>query len=254
MKIRTKYSSRNHESGMDHVKEVSKSASSSEIFAGVPNYAINKIVSQADTLEFLPGDVIHSEDDTTKQVLLLLAGRFKKSQFSVGGQEVILRLGVPGEVIFGPLLLPRTKHSSTVVALEYCKVLAWDADRFNRMVERFPVLLKNAETILESRLTDLTQRFCEVSTRTTSPRLASELVDLVDRLGERVGNHIELRVSQETLGQMTGMTVNSVWRLLSVWKSRGIVKMRRGIVEIHNVPRLLNDAESIDASAQNAEL
>jgi hypothetical protein len=48
------------------------------------------------------------------------------------------------------------------------------------------------------------------------------------------------------------MTLNSVWRLLSIWKGQGIVKPRRGIVEIHNLPRLLSFAELVDALDQNA--
>jgi CRP-like cAMP-binding protein len=251
---RTKYSSRSEESGVLDIKEMCTSVSSSELFVGMPSGEIEEIVRRARVLEFLSSDVIHSEDDPITQVLLLLEGRVKKSQFSENGQEVILRLVVPGETISVPTLLPGTKHSSAVQALQDCKVLAWESAIFNAMVERFPGLQENVELILLSRLDDLTQRFCEVSTKATSPRLAISLAYLVDRIGERVDEHIELRVSQEILGQMTGMTLNSVWRLLSIWKGQGIVKLRRGIVEIHSLPRLLGFAELVDASAESAGL
>jgi len=236
------------------INEICRSVSSSELFVGIPSGEIEEIVRRARTLEFLSGEMIHSADDPITQVLLLMDGRIKKSQFSEKGQEVILRLVVPGETISVPTLLPGSKHSSAVLALQHCKVLAWESACFNALVERFPGLQKNVELILLSRLDDLTQRFCEVSTSATSPRLAVSLAYLVDRIGERVNNHIELRVSQETLGQMTGMTLNSVWRLLSIWKGQGIVKLRRGIVEIHSLPRLLSFAELVDASDQNAGL
>jgi len=252
LKTRTKYSSRFEESGMHEIKEMCRSVSSSELFTGIPNREIKEMVCRARILEFATGDVIHSADDPITQVLLLMDGRIKRSQFSQNGQEVVLQLGVPGEVISVPTLLPRGKHSSTVSALQPCKVLAWESVSFNAMVERFPGLLKNLELILNSRLEDLTQRFCEASTKATSPRLASSLVQLADRIGEKVEDHIELRVSQETLGQMTGMAFNSVSRLLSIWKRQGIVKLRRGIVEIHSIPHLLSCAELVHTSAQNA--
>jgi len=233
------------------VKEMCRSASRSELFVRIPSCEIEEIVRRARALEFASGEVIHSEDDPITQVLLLLEGRIKKSQFSENGQEVILRLVVPGETISVPTLLPGSKHSSAVQALQDCKVLAWESATFHAMVERFPALQENVELILLSRLDDLTQRFCEVSSNATSPRLAISLAYLVDRIGERVEEHIELRVSQEILGQMTGMTLNSVWRLLSIWKGQGIVKLRRGVVEIHNLPRLLSFAELVDAPAQN---
>ena len=237
---------------MHDIKEICRSVSSSELFAGIPSCEIEEMVCRARTLEFASGDVIYSADDSITQVLLLMDGRIKRSQFSENGQEVVLRLGVPGEIISVPTFRPGGQHSSTVSALQPCKVLAWESVIFNAMVERFPGLLKNVELILNSRLEDITQRFCEASTKATLPRLASSLVKLVDRIGERVDDHIELRVSQETLGQMTGMAFNSVSRLLSIWKGQGIVKLRRGIVEIHNIPHLLSCAELVQTSTQNA--
>jgi CRP-like cAMP-binding protein len=239
---------------MDDIKEICRSVSSSELFVDIPSCEIEEMVSRARTLEFASGDVIHSSDDLITQVLLLMDGRIKRSQFSENGQEVVLRLGVPGEIISVPTFLPRGTHSSTVVALQDCNVLAWESASFNAMVERSPGLLKNVQVLLNSRLADIAQRFIEASTKATSPRLARSLVHLVDRIGEKVDDHIELRVSQETLGQMTGMAFNSVSRLFSVWKGQGIVKLRRGIVEIHSLPNLLSCAELVHSSAQNAGL
>jgi CRP-like cAMP-binding protein len=237
---------------MRDIKKVCRSVSNSELFVGTPSCEIEEMVSRARTLQFASGDVIHSVDDPITQVLLLMDGRIKRSQFSANGQEIVLRLGVPGEIISVPTFLPGGKHSSNVLALQHCEVLAWESASFNAMVERFPGLLKNVEVILNSRLADITQRFCEASTMPTSPRLARSLVDLVDRIGEKVDDHVELRVSQETLGQMTGMAFNSVSRLFSIWKGRGIVKLRKGIVEIHSLPHLLNCAEFVHTSGQNS--
>jgi CRP-like cAMP-binding protein len=237
---------------MQEVKEVCRPVNDSELFTGISVAEIEQMVCGARSLEFLSGDVIHSAGDPVTQVLLLMDGRVKKSQVSQNGQEVVFRLGVPGELISAPFSLPKSRHSSTLLALQDCKVLAWGVGNFDAIVERFPALQKNLELILLSRLAELSQRFCEVSTKATSPRLAIGLIGLVDRIGERVDEHIELRVSQETLGQMTGMTLNSVWSVLSIWKGQGIVKLRRGIVEIHNLPHLSNYAELVRRDSQVA--
>lgn len=236
---------------MNDVREMSGMVRSSELFVGIPECEVDEFVSRARAVEFTSGDVIHSEDDPITRVLLLVDGRVKKSKCSGNGLEVVLRLGVPGELISEPTFLPRGKHSSTMQAIQDCKALGWECASFNALVERFPRLLANLENILTSRLAELTQRFCEASTKTTSPRLANGLLYLVGRIGERVNGHIELRVSQETLGQLTGMTLNSVWLQLSILKGQGIVKIRRGIVEIHSLPHLLNCAELAHSSVQN---
>jgi CRP-like cAMP-binding protein len=228
---------------VNDVKEMSRTVRSSELFVGIAECEVEEVLSRARAVEFMSGDVIHAEDDPIARVLLLMDGRIKKSKCSGNGQEAVLRLGVPGELICEPTFLPRSKHSSTVLAIQDCKALAWDCTSFNALLDRFPDLLTNVEQILASRLAELTQRFCEVSNKTASPRLANGLVYLVGRIGEAVGSHIELRVSQETLGQLTGMTLNSVWLQLSIWKGQGIVKLRRGIVEIHSLPHLLTCGE-----------
>jgi CRP-like cAMP-binding protein len=185
------------------------------------------------------GDVMHFAGDPVEHVLLLTDGRVKKSQLSECGREAILRLVVPGEVISEVALVRRGTHSSTAQAIQDCKVLVWDSLTFETFLDCFPALRKNAQRILERRLTELQSRVFQVSTKTASPRLAYGLVRLVERLGQRVNSHVEIDVSQEILAQMTGMSAHEVCKLLNAWKAQGLVKLRRGIIEIHDVACLV---------------
>ena len=216
------------------------SVRNSELFAGVPSFIAEEVVSSARLREFACGDVMFFADDPKEHVLLLIDGRVKVSQFSESGREVILRLIVPGEIISELTLVPGGKHSSSAQALQDCKVLAWDSSSFNAALERFPELQRNADHILERRLEELNRRFLVVATKTASPRLANGLVHLLDHVGQKVGGHIEINVSQEALGQMTAMNSSSVCRLLAAWKKQGIVKLRKETIEIHSVPHLLS--------------
>jgi CRP-like cAMP-binding protein len=215
------------------------SVNRSELFIGVPSDVCEKVISRALPKDFVSGEVIYSVGDPIKQVLLLTDGRAKKSQFSESGREVILRLSVPGEVISEHALMREGRHSSTALALQDCKVLAWESATFKAALESYPDLRWNVKRILESRLAELDCRFFEVSTGTASPRLANSLVHLLDHIGRRVDGHIEINVSQEALGQMTAMTPTSVCRLLNTWKRQGLVKLRKEIIEVHSVPLLL---------------
>jgi CRP-like cAMP-binding protein len=223
----------------------------SELFAGISSPEIEGIVSCARALDFAPGAVVHVEGDPILQVLLLTQGLIKKSQSTESGQEVVLRLCVAGEIISEATSIVGRRHGSTALAMAHCKALGWDSASFNAIVERLPDLRANVGRILEHRLAELSERVLEVSTKAASPRLAIHLIRLANRIGKCVGDHIELRVSQEMLGQMTGMTLSSVHRLLSIWKEQGIVRLRRETVEIHNLPQLLSHAESIPCSTES---
>jgi len=211
----------------------------SELFADLPINVFKDLFASARLKTFAAGEVMFFMGDSIKQVLVLTEGLVKKSQLSQNGKETILRLAVPGEVISELALVPGGTHSSTAQALQDCKVLAWDSAGFEAASVCFPILRSNALRILEQRLIELERRFSVVSTKTAPPRLASGLLHLMDHLGERVNSHIEVNITQEMLAQMTAMTSFQVCRLLSLWNLQGLVKPRKGTIEIHSVPRLL---------------
>jgi CRP-like cAMP-binding protein len=225
---------------MASAKQLCFSAGDCELFEGIPSADVERVISIARAVEFVSGDVVYLADDPVTEVFLLTQGCVKKSQFSESGQEVVLRLAVPGEIISEPTLVSGGRHSSTVLAIQDSKALSWELANFDAALKCFPDLRRNVGRILENRLAELSRRYWEVSTKTASPRLANGLVYLVDQIGERVDDHVEVRVSQETLGRMTGMNSFSVCRLLSKWRAEGIIRLRRETIEIHSVPHLLN--------------
>jgi CRP/FNR family transcriptional regulator, nitrogen oxide reductase regulator len=226
---------------MHNVEEMA-SIRRSELFAGISGQEVERMILRSRVVEFAPGEVIHVADDSISRVILLVQGLIKTCQSTEKGQEVILRFCVPGEIISEPALVVGRTHSSTALAVARCKTLAWKFSNFNAMADSFPEVRRNAEHILKCRLAESSQRLFEISTKTAPSRLAIGLVRLANRIGNCVDDHIEMRVSQETLAQVTGMALSSVWQLLSIWRAQGIVKLRRGTVEIYGLPQLLSCA------------
>ena len=220
--------------------EKSPSLEMSELFADLPSSVRAEIVATARPRDYSCRQVMFLAGDPIKETILLTDGRAKILQLAESGSEVILRFAVPGEVIGELGLLPGSKHFSTAQALQDCKVLVWGAESFEAALERFPILQGNVERILARRLDELERRFCEVATETAPPRLAHTLVRLVDQIGHKVHDHVEINVSQEGLAQMTAMTSSTVNRLLTNWENQGLLRVRRETIEIHSFLRLLS--------------
>lgn len=225
---------------MESVKPTCFAPGECELFEGIPGADVERVISIARPAEFATGEVVYLADDPINQVFLLTRGCVKKSQFSESGQEVVLRLAVAGEMISEPTLFSGGRQSSSVLAIQDSRALAWELGNFNAALKCFPELRRNVGRILESRLAELSRRYWEVSTKTASPRLANGLLYLADQIGERVDDHVEIKVSQEILGRMTGMNSFSVCRLLSKWRAQGIIRLRRETIEIHSVRNLLS--------------
>jgi CRP-like cAMP-binding protein len=224
---------------MTEMRQPSPLLEMSALFADLPSSVRTDIVSMARPRDYICRQVMFLVGTPIKETLLLLDGRAKVTQLGESGTEVILRLTAPGEVIGELGLVSGSTHSSTAQALQSCKVLVWDADTFEVALERFPILRRSAKRILQRRLDELQNRLCEVTTQMASPRLAHALIRLINQIGTRVNNHVEITVSQEVLAQMTAMTSFTVSRLLTDWENQRLLRVRRHAIEIHSFLPLL---------------
>lgn len=187
---------------------------------------------------FSRGEMLFCEGDSVQRVLLLDSGLAKVTQLGASGTEVILRFGVPGDVLGAERLKSSGCHSTTAWAFRPCRALIWEAAVFRSLVERFPVMRENMVQILEEHLRELQQRFREVATEKVGARVARQLMRLLEQMGRPVNGAVELSLSREDLAQMTGTTLFTVSRLLSAWELRGILTPRREAVTISDIELL----------------
>jgi CRP-like cAMP-binding protein len=213
------------------------------LFSGIPSNECATIFAGARRREFTRDEVLYSEGESVRQVMLVTSGLAKINKLGVAGTEVILRLGVPGEFLGADALLATHGHYTTAQAFRSCRVLAWDAPTFKAMAERFPVLHQNMVRILSEYMLELEERFREVSTERVGPRVARQLLRLAVRIGRPIEGSIEIGLPREELAQMTGTTLFTVSRLLSAWEVCGLVKPRREAVAICNIRALRAVAE-----------
>jgi len=208
------------------------------LFHGILPGDYTRISAAARVKEFTRGQMLYIEGDSVQQVLLVTSGFVKITKFGLSGTEVILRFGVPGDVLGAVGLLSTGKHCATAQAFRLCRALVWEAPAFKALVERFPVLHRNMARLLEQDLLELEERFREVATERVGPRVARQLVRLLKQMGRPVNGTVELALSREDLAHMTGTTLFTVSRLLSAWEARGMVTSRRESVAISDIKSL----------------
>ncbi len=223
------------------------------LFSGILPADYAEICRAARTKHFTRGEMLYFEGDAVERVLLLTSGYAKITKFSRGGEEVILRLAVPGDVLGLVGLLSCGMQCTTAQAFRSCQGLIWDARVFKGLIQRFPVLHQNTVAILSGYLRELEDRFCEVAEERVGPRVALQLLRLLKTMGRPVNAGVEIALSREELAQMTGTTLFTVSRLLSAWEARGVVRPRREAVAICDVQSLcaISQEESQTNSQQS---
>lgn len=225
-------------------RQVCPAAERSPLFSGILPGDYSGISATARVKVFQRGEMLYLEGDSVKQILLLTAGFVKITQLGNSGAEVIIRLCGPGDVLGAVGLFSTVPHRTTAQAFRECRALVWEAPAFQAMVERYPVLHQNMVRILNEDLLELEVRFREVATERVGPRVARQLVRLLEQIGRPAGNgEMEVCLSREDLAQMTGTTLFTVSRLLSAWEARGMVRPRREAVAICDVQSLREVSE-----------
>jgi CRP-like cAMP-binding protein len=218
------------------------------ILRDLSNVECERIVSSAAQRQYANRDVIVMEGDDGAEILVVASGRVKVTQISHTGDEVILRVNGPGDVMGGLGMAPGETHSSTIRALEACTVLRWRAEDFDCLCNRFPSLQRNALQIMSDILHVLQECFCEMATLRVPSRLARTLVRLSEQ-SDGGGRNVPIAFTCEELGQMTGTTLFTVSRLLCQWTEMGLIcSEKRGIV-IEDVGGLLAIADESRAPA-----
>jgi CRP-like cAMP-binding protein len=208
------------------------------LFSGVSTADYAGICRVARARDFARGEMLYFEDNAVEQLYLLTSGSVKVTKLSPGGENVILRLTVAGDVLGAGCLFSTGTHCGSAEVLRSCRTLVWQVSAFKELVVQFPILHQNMVGILGDHLREIEDRFHEVATGRVGSRVALQLLRLLKTMGRPVQAGIEICLSREELAQMTVTTLFTVSRLLSAWEARGVVRPRREAVAICDVNSL----------------
>ena len=208
------------------------------MFSGILPADYQRIAAAARIKEFARGEILYRQGDSVEHVILLTSGFVKIIQLGVSGDQVILRFLVPGDVLGATALYSHDTHCNAAQAFRVCQALVWDAGTFKALVDRQPVLQQNMARLLGEDLLELEERFRDVTTERVPPRVARQVLRLVEKIGRPVNGEVEISLSREELAQMVGTTLFTVSRLLSAWETRGMVKPRREGVTVCDIASL----------------
>jgi CRP-like cAMP-binding protein len=189
------------------------------------------ILAGARLRKFYQCQVICQDGEFRREVHLLTEGAVKIVKYTAKGDAVNLALGLPGEILCPGDMCRERKYSCSVISLRTTQAFVWSRIGFEAFLRTYPTLFRNYVRIQQASLWEMEERFCEMTTKTVSQRLAAQLIRLHGRVNSATGLS-EICASREDLAQMTGTTTFSASRTLSEWEALGIIKSRRHSVTV----------------------
>lgn len=177
------------------------------------------------------GDVLFHAGDEAPGFATLISGVLKISSVDADGVERILSLVHPAGFV-GEMFAPVAHHD--VVAVADSQVCIFPADRYERIVDRYPALGKallrrSSEDLFASRsLIDLMGR------RTAIQRVAGFLMAMADAASSspcHPASYFELPLSRGDMAGMLGLTIETVSRQIGRLEKDGAIRRKgaRGI-------------------------
>jgi len=190
------------------------------------------------------GQVLFHMGDEGGSLHIIERGRVKVTIPSSSGEELILAILGPGDLLGELSLFDGKPRSATVHALEETETLCLHReDLLALMRKRFSVVEKIL-VVLAQRIRDTDMLLAESHFLDITSRLAKKILDLGDAFGVREGRKVRIgvKITQKDLASMIGATRESINKQLKALRDQGLVRISGGTIEILNRERLVQRA------------
>ncbi len=167
-------------------------------------------------------ETLFLEDDEGECMYYLISGSVKLFKTSEEGKEAVIKFVAPGEVFAEILLYLKNRYPVTSMAIEPSKLLAINAQKLFRLIQKRPELAM----MLIGRLAFRSQYLVRMVENLTIASVSERLLNYLRLMETKSNNNsIELPVPKGELALLLGITPETFSRLLKKLSSEGVIKV-----------------------------
>ncbi len=184
-------------------------------------------------------------DDPGNSMFILKKGLVKISIEDQNGREIILRILYPTDFFGEMSLLENAPRSATVTTLEPTDALILYRDHFLNLIEKSPKLLLNMTAVLSRRLRRMNELIRSLAFYDVYGKVARVLLNLAEEKGRTTeqGTIIDLRLTQQELAELAGMSRETMTRTLRDFQQAGCLRIESGIITILEIDMLKREMQ-----------
>lgn len=194
------------------------------------------------------GATILRENDRTGDMFVVRKGVFMSSMLLDDGSRQILRFLFPGDLITLSSLAYR-EAPETVTALSDAMVAPFDRATLSEIMAAHPRLAALLVVYSQIERAALTDRLAALGRTSAKARVAAVLIDMRNRLrtmDKQIDDTFALGLTQEEIGDATGLTAVHVNRMLRQIEEEGLIARENGRVTFTNERGLRRAANYVD--------
>ena len=216
----------------DVFEKIAQCPSAAEALSALEPEARRRLAAAARVVQMPAGATLFRPGDLCENYLVVLRGAARITLTSESGREILLYRVEPGQscVLTTAALMSGSDYEAEGKTETEAEALVIPAAAFADLLAESAVFRRFVFSSFAVRLQDLIALVGEVAFSRLDRRLACFLL--------RRGEGGEVRMTHQEIAAEVGSTREAVSRLLKSFERDGLVRLRRGVVEVVNIVRL----------------
>jgi CRP/FNR family transcriptional regulator, anaerobic regulatory protein len=197
------------------------------------------------------GATLQRENDRATEMFILRKGMMMSSVLLDDGSRQILRFHFAGDML-AVSNLAYSEATETISALSDCVVCPFERPAFSALVAEHPRLAALILVYNQIERASLTDRLAALGRTSAKARVAAILIEMRNRmrvLDKGIGGSFVLGLTQEEIGDATGLTAVHVNRMLRQLEDEGMIAREAGRVTFLDERALERSANFVDRYA-----
>lgn len=196
------------------------------LFAGWSHMQLAEAAAIARVQNYDRGAEIFAQNPEQRDMFVVASGRVEISRGTEQGRKFVLSLAGPNEILAVVRLLTDVPLHYVYRAYEDCVLLHLPCDRLAAILDADPILWRDVALLMCLRQGDSLRLLNDQKLGSLEQRMAATLIDLarIHGIAGDAGTDLGLRLPQEQLGAMLGVTRQSVNQQLRAFERGGLIE------------------------------
>lgn len=210
------------------------------LFSELEDAELRELASVVREHHYRKNATIFYIEDPGNAMFILKKGLVKVTIEDEAGREMILRMLYPTDFFGEMSLIDGLPRSATVTTQEPSDVLVMHRDQFILISEKLPKILLNMAAVLSRRLRATDELIRSLAFFDVYGKVARVLLTLASDRGRATaeGTVIDLRLTQQELAELAGMSRETMTRTLHAFQRAGVIRLESGIITILSIDML----------------
>ena len=207
---------------------------------------LRQLAASAKVVRHRRGAVVFQKGDAGTSMMAVIRGRVKICTYSGEGKELVLNIFGQGGLFGEIAVLDGGPRTADAVALEETDLLVLERSHLLPFLTTSPEIVSRLLAVLCQRLRQTSEHLEDALLREAPSRLARGLLRLAETFGRQRpnGTRLDIKLSQQQLGSLIGVSRESINRHLVEWIRAGCLAMEDGCIVIRDRALLERVAEA----------